>query len=197
MTFEFHENMVLWRPEREAWKGFGFFGQSRHGKTPLSFAFARLLFMNGVRELKILDDCFKIESGRIRQCRVWGKRGQLSESYYSQLAELMSASGNSVREVEPGEHTYALGNVAAYLLLSAGREDSFKKRRCSRAEFVDMLMPSDPFTWDYPKPGKEIVLQRFRENWTYFVIQTQTKISKEFVDALANEAFEDGKRLES
>jgi hypothetical protein len=189
--------MVIWRVGKGAWTGFGFLGESRHGKTPLSFAFARLLFMNGVRELKVLDDCFKIEDGRIRQCRAWGKRSQLSESYYSQLAESMSASGNSVNEVEPSDHTYALGNVAAYLLIFAGREGSFKKQRCSRREFVDKLMPSDPFTWDYPKPGKEIVLQRFRENWAYFIIQTQTKTTKEFIDALSNEALEDSKRLES
>ena len=188
--------MVIWRLEKGAWNGFGFLGESRHGKTPLSFAFARILFMNGVRELRVLDDCFKIEGGRIRQCRAWGKRGQLGESYYSQLAELMGASGHSVTEVEPGNHTYAVSNVAAYLLLFNTLENSFKKQRCSRAEFVNTLMPSDPFTWDYPKPGKDIVHQRFKENWAYFIIRTQTKTSRELIDSLANEAFEDSKRLE-
>ena len=196
MTFEFHENMVLWRLGTGAWNGFGFFGESRHGKTPLSFAFARILFMNGVRELRVLDDCFKIESERIRQCRVWGKRDQLGEGYYSQLAELMTASGHSVNEVNPGDHTYVLSNVAVYLLLFANRENSFKKQRCSRAEFVDTLMPSNPFTWDYSKPDKEIVLQRFNENWTYFIIHSQPRTSREFTDKLANEAFEDSKQLE-
>ena len=194
MTFEFHENMVIWRLRDGAWNGFGFFGESRRGKTPLSFAFARILFMNGVRELRVLDDCFKIEGERIRQCRVWGKRDPLGENYYSQLAESMSASGHSVSDVEPGGHTYALSKVAVYLLLHGDRENSFAKRRCSRADFADTLMPSNPFTWDYPKPGKEIVLQRFKENWAYFVVETQKKTSIELIDALANEAFEDSKR---
>jgi hypothetical protein len=189
--------MVIWRPGKGAWNGFGFFGESRHGKTPLSFAFARLLFMNGVRELRVLDDCFRIEGERIRQCKIWGKRDQLGESYYSQLAELMTSSGQSVSELNPGDHTYVLSNVAAYLLVFANLEDSFKKRRCSRTEFVDALMPSDPFTWEYPKPGKEIVLQRFKEDWTYFVIQMHKKTSRELIDALADEAFVDTKRLES
>jgi len=189
--------MVIWRLGKGAWNGFGFLGESRHGKTPLSFAFTHILFANGVRELRVLDDCFKIEGGRIRQCRTPGKRGQLAENYYSQLAKLMSASGHSVSEVEPGDHSYVLGNVAAYLLLFVDSESPFKKRRCSRAEFVDNLMPSNPFTWDYPKPGKDIVLQRFKENWAYFVVQTQAKTSKELIDAMANEAFQDSKRFES
>ena len=188
---------MIWRLGKGAWNGFGFFGESRHGKTPLSFAFARILFENGVRELRVLDDCFKIEGERIRQCRIWGKRDQLGESYYSQLAELMSHSGHSVKEVEPGVHTYALGNVAVYLLLFASSESPFKKRRCSRTEFVESLLPSNPFTWDYPKPGKDIVLQRFKENWAYFIIHRQPKGSRELIDMLANEAFEDSKRLES
>lgn len=144
--------------------------------------------MNGVREL--------VEGKRIRQCRAWGKRDQLGESYYSQLGELMSASGHSVNEVEPGDHAYVLSNVAVYLLLFVNREGSFKKQRCGRAEFVDTLMPSDPFSWDYPKPGKEIVLHRFKENWAYFIIETQKKTSKELIDALADEAFQDSKHLE-
>ena len=196
MTFELHENMVIWRRRKGGWNGFGFLGESRHGKTPLSFAFAHILFMNDVRELKVFDDCFKIDGGRVRQCRTWGNRDQLGESYYSKLAEAMSASGHSISEVEPGDHTHLLGNVAAYLLLFVDGGNSLKKQRCGRAEFVEKLMPSNPFTWDYPIPGKDIALQRFKENWTYFIIQRQTKTTGELIDTLANEAFEDSKRLE-
>ena len=194
--FEFHENMVMWRLGKGAWNGFGFLGESRHGKTPLSFALACILFEKGARELRVLDDCFKIEGERIRQCRSWGKRDPLGEVYYSRLAELMSASGHSVNEVDPGDHSYGLGNVAVYLLLFGRREDSFKKQRCSRTEFVDALMPSNPFTWDYPKPGKDIVLQRFKANWMYFIVHTQPRTSGEFIDKLANEALQDSKQLE-
>ena len=189
--------MTIWRLEKGVWNGFGFCGESRHGKTPLSFAFARILFVNGVRELRVMDDCFKIEGDRIRQCRTWGKRGQLGESYYAQLAELMAASKHAVSEVEPGDHSYVLGNVAVYLLIFGHQENAFKKKRCSRTEFVDALMPSDPFAWDYPKPGKDIVLQRFKPNWMYFIVHTQPRTSREFIDALANEAFQDSKQLES
>ncbi len=65
--------MVIWR-KGDAWNGFGFFGESRHGKTPLSFAFARILFINGIHEMKVFDDCYEIEDSTIRQCRVWGSR---------------------------------------------------------------------------------------------------------------------------
>jgi len=197
LTFEFHENMVIWHRRRnEPWNGFGFFGESKHGKTPLSFAFAHTLFVNGIQDLKLFDDCFKIEGGRIWQCRTWGKRDQLGESYYSELAEAMNASGLSISEVEPGDHTHLLGNVAVYLLFFDGG-NSLHKQRCSRAEFVEKLMPSNPFTWDYPKPGRNIVLQRFKENWTYFIIKRQTKTTRDLISTLANEAFEDSKRLES
>ena len=187
--------MVIWRRRKGAWNGFGFLGESRCGKTPLSFALAHTLFVNGIRELRVFDDCFKIEGGRIRQCRTWGKRDQLGESHYSELAEAMSASGLSISEVDPGDHTYLLGNVAVYILFVDGG-NSLHKQRCSRAEFVAKLMPSNPFTWDYPKPGRDIVLQRFKENWTYFIIHRQTKATRELISTLANEAFEDSKRLE-
>ena len=196
MTFEFHENMVIWRRKNEAWNGIGFFGESRHGKTPLSFAFAHLLFTSGVREIIVFDDCFKIEGGRIQQCRTWGNRDrEFGESYYSELADAMIATGHSISEIEPGDHTYTLGKVAAYLLLFVDAVNALKKQRCSRMEFVEKLMPSNPFTWDYPKPGKDVVLQRFKENWMYFVIQRQRKTTKELIDTLANEAFEDSKRF--
>jgi len=109
LTFEFHEKVVIWRLRNGSWNGFGFLGESRHGKTRLSFAFARILFANGVRELRVLDDCFKIEGDRIRQCRTWGNRDPLGESYYSQLAESMSISWHSINEVERDGHTYARG----------------------------------------------------------------------------------------
>jgi hypothetical protein len=188
--------MVIWRRKKEAWDGFVFLGESRHGKTPLSFALAHLLFMGGVRELKIFDDCFKIDGGRIRQCRAWGNRDPLGEGYYTELAEATNALGHSISEIEPGDHAYTLGKAAAYLLLFADGVSAFKKKRCSRMEFVEKLMPSNPFTWDYPKPGKDAVLQRFRENWMYFIIQRQRKTSKELIDTLANEAFEDSKHLD-
>jgi len=197
MTFEFHENMVIWRRKKEAWDGFGFLGESKHGKTPLSFALAHILFISGVREIVVFDDCFKIESGRIRQCRTWGNRDPLCESYYSELDEAMSAAGHSISEIEPGDHTYTLGNVAVYLLLFIDGVNAFKKRRCSRIEFVEKLMPANPFTWDYPKPGKDVVLQRFKENWRYFILQRQRKTTKELIGTIANDAFEDCKLLDS
>lgn len=196
MTFEFHENMVIWRRKKEAWDGFGFFGESKHGKTPLSFALAHLLLISGVSEIIIFDDCFKIEGGRIRQCRTWGNRDPLCESYYSELAKTMTTTGHSMSEIEPGDHTYKLGNVAAYLLIFIDGANALKKQRCSRREFVEKLMPSNPFTWDYPKPGKDAILQRFKENWRYFIIQRQRKTTKELIDTLANEAFEDSKRFD-
>lgn len=196
MPFEFHENMVIWRVEG-SWDGVGFFGESRHGKTPLSFAFAHLLFKSGVGEIRVFDDCFKVERERVRQCRAWGNRGQLGEAYYSELAKAMRASGHSASELEPGDHTYQLRNVAMCLLLIGNTGDAVKKERCSREEFVEKLMPSNPFAWDYPKPGKNVVLQRLKENWRYFLIRRQAKTTKELIDAVANEAFEESKQLES
>jgi len=196
VTFEFHENMVIWRRKKEAWNGFGFLGESKHGKTPLSFAFAHVLFQNGVREIIVFDDCFKLESGRIRQCRTWGNRDALAETYYYALSQAMTAVGHSISQLEPGEHTYTLNKVALYLLLMADGPDTVKKERCSRMDFVERLMPSNPFTWDYPKPGKNVVLQRFKDNWSYFIVRRRRKASKELIDRIVNEALEDSKMLE-
>jgi len=108
---------VIWKkPEKteRSWNGFGFFGETRHGKTPLSFAFARSLFSNEKPEMKILDDCFTVENGRVRQCRVWGNRNHLAQEYYNELVEAMKSSGRSISEIEPEEHTsYALSHVVA------------------------------------------------------------------------------------
>jgi hypothetical protein len=192
MPHEFHENMVIWKDFESAWNGIGFFGQSRHGKTPLSFAFAYVLFANGMREIKLFDDCFKIENDRIRQCRVWGRRDQLGETYYTKLAERMSESGHSINELEPGDHSYLLRNVAAYLLI-ADSAVPFRKQRCNREEFVEALMPTNPFTWDDPKPGKDVVFQRFKSSWMYYVIYRQRKTSQELIEFLTKEASEDTK----
>jgi len=196
LPLEFHENMVIWK-RSGSWYGFGFLGESRHGKTPLSFALANLLFRSGVSEIRVFDDCFKLERERVRQCREWGIRGELAEAYYGELARAMKSSGQPMSNLEPGEHTYQLHNVAMCLLLIGNSGDSVKMERCSREVLVEKLMPSNPFTWDYPKPGKNVVLQRFKESWRYFILLSQTRTTKELIDIGANEAFEECKRLEA
>jgi len=194
LPFEFHENMVVWkRPEKteRSWNGFGFFGESKHGKTPLSFAFARTLFLSERPELKILDDCFTVENGRVRQCRVWGNRDRLAQEYYTELGEVMRRSGRSINEIEPENASYHLSQVVAYLLLIADGAVPYRKERCHRQIFVEKLMSTNPFAWNYPKPGKDVVLQRFQENWNYYVIYRQRETSKELIDLLVNEAFAD------
>ena len=194
LVYEFHENMVIWRTE-DAWNGFSFFGESRHGKTPLSLAFARILFLSYKPEIKLLDDCFTIEDGRIRQCRIWGRRDHLGQAYYTELAEAMKVSGRSITEVEPGHESYPLGKLAVYLLLLADGTLPFKKERCHRQEFVEKLMSSNPFPWNYPKPGKDIVLQRLKDTWSYFIINRQKETTRGLIDLLANEAIADSKSL--
>ncbi|MHA1324663.1 MAG: hypothetical protein ACTSRL_17875 [Candidatus Helarchaeota archaeon] len=54
----FHGNMV-WL-ENNTWNGFGFFGQSNHGKIPLCFTLAKKLIESG-KTIKIFDDSFKLE----------------------------------------------------------------------------------------------------------------------------------------
>jgi len=127
LSYEFHENMVIWKKGEAAWNGFGFLGESKHGKTPLSFAFARILFLSDKPEIKILDDCFTIEDGRTRQCRIWGSRDHLGQAYYTELAEALKVSGRSITEVEPGHDSYPLGKVAMYLLLFAEGTAPLKK----------------------------------------------------------------------
>jgi len=193
LPFEFHENMVIWKREEGGWDGVGFLGESKHGKTPLSFAFALTLFKHDVGEIRIFDDCFKIEHERIQQCRSWGNRDQLAESYFSELSKAMVASKRSIAEVEPGDHTYMVHDVAMCLLLFADGGGSFKKQRCGRGEFIEKLMPSNPFCWNYPKPGKDILQQRLKENWTYFIVKRPVKTTKELIDTIANDVFEDTK----
>jgi len=188
--------MVIWKKGETAWNGFGFLGESKHGKTPLSFAFARILFLSDKPEIKILDDCFTIEKGRTRQCRIWGSRDHLGQGYYTELAEALKGSGRSITEVEPGHNSYPLGKVAMYLLLFAEGTAPFKKQRCHRQEFVEKLMSSNPFTWNYPKPGKDIVLQRFKDSWSYFIVHRKKETTKELIDLLAHEAIADSKSLE-
>ena len=192
MAYEFHENMVVWKTE-DAWKGFSFFGESRRGKTPLSLAFARILFLSCKPEIKILDDCFTIEDGRIRQCRIWRRRDHFGQAYYTELAEAMKASGRSITEVDPEHESYPLGKVAMYLLLLSDSRVPFKKQRCHRQEFVEKLMSSNPFPWNYPKPGKNIVLQRLKDAWNYYIINRQKETTRELIDLLANEALADSK----
>jgi len=185
---------VIWKkPEKteRSWNGFGFFGESRHGKTPLSFAFARTLFMNEKPEMKILDDCFTVENGRVRQCRVWGNRNHLAQEYYNELIKAMKSSGRSISEIEPEHASYPLIHVVAYLLLIADGPTPYRKERCHRHEFVEKLMSTNPFAWNYPKPGKDAVLQRFQDNWNYFILHRQRETTKELIDLLANEAFAD------
>ena len=169
--------------------------ESKHGKTPLGFAFARILFLSARPESKIFDDCFTMENGRIRQCRVWGRQDHLGEAYYMELAEAMRISGRSITEVKPGHDSYPLGKVAMYLLLFADGTTLFWKQRCHRQDFVEKLMPSNPFTWNDPKPGKESVLHRFKNAWSYFIIHRK-KETKELIDLLPHEAFTDSKSIE-
>ena len=196
MAYEFHENMVIWKKQEAAWNGFGFLGESRHGKTPLSFAFARLLFLKNKPEIKIFDDCFTVEEGRIRQCRSWGNRDNLGQACYNELAEAMRVSDRSISEVTPGRDTYPLSRVAMYLLLFADGAVPFKKQRCHRQEFVETLMSSNPFTWNFPKPGKDVVLQRFKDTWSYFIIRRKKETTKELIDLLAQEANADAKSID-
>lgn len=194
MAHEFHENIVIWKNEKNTehtWNGFGFFGESRHGKTPLSFAFANILFQNQKPEMKIFDDCFTLEDGRVRQCRIWGNRDQLAQDYYTELAEAMRASSRSITEVEPKHVSYLLGHFTAYLLLLANGSVRFEKERCHRQEFVEKLNSTNPFTWDYPKPGKDFVLQRFQERWKYFIVHRQKETTRDLIDLLADEAIAD------
>jgi len=194
LPYEFHENMVIWKKGHSAWNGFGFFGESKHGKTPISFAFARLLFLSDQPEIKVLDNCFTVEDGRVRQCRTWGDREHLGQAYYTELTEAMKLSDRSITELEPGTHSYSLNKVAMYLLLIADGPAPFKKQRCHRQEFVEKLMSSNPFIWNYPKPGKNIVLDRFKDAWSYFIIQRQKETTKELIDLLAHEAVGDIQR---
>ena len=196
MPYEFHENMVIWKKGEAAWNGFGFFGESRHGKTPVSFAFARLLLLNDKPEIKIFDDCFTIEDGRIGQCRIWGNRDSLGEAYYTKLAEALRVSGRPVTQVQPGRDSFPLGKVVMYLLLFADGMVPFKKERCHRQDFVEKLMSANPFTWSYPKPGKDVVLQRFKDAWNYFIIYRQKETTKNLTDLLAYEAIADSKSIE-
>jgi hypothetical protein len=191
---EFHENMVIWK-KGEAWNDFGFLGESKHGKSPLSFAFACMLFLSSSPEIKIFDDCFTLENGRIRQCRNWGSLDTLGQGYYYELAAAMKASGRSIAEVMSGRGSYLLQNVTLYLLMYGDDTVSFRKVRCHRQEFVEYLMATNPFTWAEPKPGKSVVLERFNDAWSYFIIRRTKKRSKELIDSVTQEAITDSKSI--
>ena len=194
LSYQFHENMVIWK-KADSWNGVGFFGESRHGKTPLSFAVAHLLFTEGIPEVRIFDDCFTIEGGRVSQCKSWGAPDHLGQAYLTGLTRSLKDAGKSLKEVEPGKESYPLGKLAMYLLFFSDSVRS-EKKRCHRQEFVEMLMPTNPFTWSYPKPGKDVVLKRFKENWSYFIVRRQKETTRELIDYLAKEAITDTKFAE-
>ena len=115
--------MVISKREHK-WRGFGIFGESRIGKTPLGFAFARILFINGESTIKIFDDCFELEEDKIWQCRCWGSRDELGEKYYHDLVDTMQAAGKSIEEVYPKNEKFFIEDATIWLLRVARAQNN-------------------------------------------------------------------------
>jgi hypothetical protein len=195
LAYHYHENMVIWK-KKEAWNGFGFLGESGRGKTPLSFAIARLLFTNGEHAIKVIDDCFELEEGKISQCRCWGSRDQLGETYYQELLVTLNSSGHSIDEVNFGKQQFPLYQVTMFLLLISEDIALFRRVRCTHEKFVQELLKTNPFTWNEPKPGRDVVFHGFKESWEYSIVHRQKDTTQELIDALAEEALKDYKNNE-
>jgi hypothetical protein len=189
LAFQFGENLVIWKGS-DSWNGFGFFGESRHGKTPLSFAFARLLVDSGLDEVKVFDDCFESEQGKVRQCRVWGNRNALGEEYYNELVETLRKHGRTISEIYPFHEQFEIGKMTIWLLLFCEREVLFRMEKGAYDRFLDDLMKSNPFRWNQPKPDRKIAEERLKMVWDYSLIYRNPDTTRMLIDALATKAFE-------
>jgi len=189
LAFQFGANLVIWK-SGDSWNGFGFFGESKHGKTPLSFAFARRLVEGGLNEIKVLDDCFELEQGKVRQCRVWGARNALGDEYYNELVETLRKHGRTISDICPIHEQFEIGKMRIWLLLFCEREALFRIETGAYDCFLDGLMKSNPFRWNQPKPDRKIAEERLRTEWHYSLIYRNPNTTRALIDALATSAFE-------
>ena len=171
--------------KNDRWDGFGFLGQSNTGKTPLSCAFALRLLRSSETSIKILDDCFALEEGRINQCRDWGNPDRLC--YRQEMLEFLRSLGKAEEAVHPRNEKYALGKVAMWLLIPSQDVKPFRREECSRRKFAEELMNHNPF-WTRPPSGIEALLERFRESWKYSIIYRESVTTRPLIDSLVEKA---------
>lgn len=175
---EFHGNMVIRKNDNNRYDGFGFFGHSNHGKTPLSCALAiKFLTENQGETIYLFDDNFKLENGNIfTEKNNWVGKDLLG--FQNELRNLcVSREDCNPTQME----RYNLDNVIIYLLLFENEDDTlnieegeqYKKEEYLLEQFIPILNGTNP-CWGDENRNEEIkhefIKEKFENLWTFYTI---------------------------
>lgn len=189
----FHANLVLLKRD-DSWNAFAFFGESRRGKTPLSFALAtRLLFRNRDAEIKICDDRFEIEGGVAYCNSKWASPDIVGARFEFEWVVLDCK--RSVSEFEPANEKLTINSAVMWLLLGRPPEGKpFQINKCLFDRFAEELKNTN-CRWgsNDRKEDLKAIRHRLDRNWQYFLIYKEptdnnTPDSRSVIDGLAWEA---------
>lgn len=178
----FHGNMVIWN-RNSTWEGFGFFGQSNHGKTPLSFRLAREIIEAG-KNIRIFDDNFKLEEGKISRYNDWGSSDLLG--FRDELKSVANKKGMSINDLLPDEdEKFLLDSVTVWLLLFSGEDNSskldgmefYKIEKCTYDEFIHILIMTNPL-WNVQEGKERFIRERLKNSWDYYKITIKSNIDE-------------------
>lgn len=180
----FHGNMVIWN-KNSTYNGFGLFGQSGHGKTPLSFALARKFIDEETgKSIKLFDDSFKLEKGQICRYNGWGSSDLLG--FHDELESIMNKKRMFISYLIPDKsEKFLLDNVIVWLLLYSGEGNSsklgetelYKKEKCTYEKFVSILMKTNPL-WNVQRDQENFVRERLKNSWDYYKITIKSNIDE-------------------
>jgi len=189
----FHANLVLLK-KNASWNAFAFFGESRHGKTPLSFALAtRLLFRNREAEIKICDDRFEVD-GSIAYCNAkWASPDLVGARFDFEWVVLDCK--RSLTEFEPANEALKIHSAVMWLLLGDPPEGkAFQITKCLFDGFAEKLKDTHCRCGSSDREEDlNTIHQRLDRNWQCAVINKErtdnsTPESRGVIDALAWEA---------
>ncbi len=183
----FHGNMVIWQ-DHSNWNGFGLFGQSVHGKTPLSYAFAHRIITEGLNPVgvKVIDDGYNMRGGKI-SCLAGHTGGNPDLlGICDQLKIDMMRRGLDITLLQPNQYEeFPLNNVTIWLLLFTHEADAsplngerYKKVSCAYESFIPALMKTNPLWAEgLTEINKENMVRRgLKPSWTYFKITREQQI---------------------
>jgi len=193
METGFHANLVLLK-RNTFWNAFAFFGESRHGKTPLSFALAtRLLLRDGEAEIKICDDRFEIDE-RVAYCNAeWASPDLIGVR--ADFEWVVLDCKRSLTEFEPANEKLRINSAVIWLLLGDSPEGRpFQITKCPFDRFVEELKKTNcRLGSNNHEADLNAICKRLYPNCQYFLIfkgstDNDTLAARSVIDGLAWEA---------
>ncbi len=186
----FHGNMVIWN-KNNICNGFGFFGQSGHGKTPLSFALVqKFIDEEKIKSIKLFDDSFELEEGKIYRYNGWGSSDLLG--FRDELESIMNKKRMHINNLFSDQNEkFLLDNVTVWLLLFHGEENSsklgdtepYKKEKCTYEKFVPILIKTNPL-WNVQGDKEKFIRERLKNSWDYYKITIKSNIDERLRDKM-------------